>query len=146
MALVHGVSVHDPGHGLFVGIDIGGGDVSLWTDEFSDFGGVAAGDAFELAFAEQLRLTNDAAFAATEGDIDHGTLPGHPGGEGTYFIEGNVGRETNAAFSGAAGDGVLHAIASEHFDAAVIERDRNIYGEFHGGQPQHLADAIIEFE
>ena len=34
LAHVHGVGVHDPRHGLFVGIDVGGGDVFFGADEF----------------------------------------------------------------------------------------------------------------
>jgi hypothetical protein len=33
IANLHAVSIHDPGHGLFVGIDIRGEDVNLWADD-----------------------------------------------------------------------------------------------------------------
>ena len=37
------VGVHHPGHGLFVGADVRGGDVVLRTDQRHDLGGVAPG-------------------------------------------------------------------------------------------------------
>ena len=50
LAHVHGVGVHDPGHGLLVGAHVGRGNVFFRADEFDERGGVAAGHALELAF------------------------------------------------------------------------------------------------
>ena len=46
---VHGVGVHDPGHGLLVGAQIGRGNVAFGTKPIAQFGGIAARDAFEFA-------------------------------------------------------------------------------------------------
>src|SRR5258708_29747601 len=43
LAHVHGVGVHHPGHDLFVGVDVGSGNVFFGPDEFDKFGSVAAG-------------------------------------------------------------------------------------------------------
>ena len=51
VAGVHGIGVHDPGHGLLIGVHVGRGDVFFGADEFEQFGGVAAGDALEFARA-----------------------------------------------------------------------------------------------
>ena len=51
VAHVHGVGVHDPGHGLLVGVDVGRGNVFFRSDEVDDLGGVAAGHALQLALA-----------------------------------------------------------------------------------------------
>ncbi len=48
VALVHGVGVHEPRHGLGVGVDVGGGDVDLLADDDLDLGEVAAGEALQL--------------------------------------------------------------------------------------------------
>ena len=71
-------------------------------------------------------IADDAAFAAAEGDVDHGAFPGHPGGQRADFVEGDVGREADAAFGGAARNGVLHAIAGEDLQAPVVELHRNV--------------------
>ena len=91
LAHVHGVGVHDPGHGLLVGAHVGGGDVFFGADKLDEFGGVAAGHAFELALGTFLGVADDAALGSAEGDVDDGALPGHPGGEGADFVEGDVG-------------------------------------------------------
>jgi hypothetical protein len=41
---------------------------------------------------------------------------------------------------------VLHAIAGEYLDPAIVELHRNIHGNFLGGAAQHLAHAIVEIE
>jgi len=86
LAHVHGVGVHDPGHGLFVGAHVGSGDVFFGADEFDEFGGVAAGHAFEFALRHFFGVADDSAFGSAEGDVDDGALPGHPGGEGANFV------------------------------------------------------------
>ena len=104
VARVHGVGVHDPGHHLLIGIDVGRGHVAFRSDEVDDLGGVAAGELFELGVGEHVGIADDAALAAAERDVDHGAFPGHPGGERAHFVEGDVGGEANAAFGGTARD------------------------------------------
>ena len=129
---MHGVGVHDPGHSLLVGVHVGGGDVFFGADELDEFGGIAAGHAFEFALRHFLRIADDSAFRAAEGDVDDGALPGHPGGEGADFVESDVGRVTDAAFGGASSDGVLHAVAGEDFDRAVIHADGDVNDDLAG--------------
>ena len=116
LAHVHGVGVHDPGHGLLVGVHVGRGNVFFRADEFDQFGGVAAGHALEFALGHLVGVADDAALGAAEGDVDDGALPGHPAGQGADFVEGDVGGVADAALGGAAGDGVLHAVAGEDFE------------------------------
>ena len=54
LAHVHGVGVHDPGHGLLVGAHVGGGNVFFRADEFDQLGGVTAGHPFEFALRHLL--------------------------------------------------------------------------------------------
>ncbi len=49
MAGVHGIGIHDPGHGLLIGVHVGSGNVDLRSDEFEKLRGIAAGDALKLA-------------------------------------------------------------------------------------------------
>ncbi len=146
LAHVHGIGVHDPGHGLLVGAYVGGGNVFFRADEFDEFGGVAAGHALEFALGHFLGIADDAALGSAEGDVDDGALPGHPGGEGADFVEGDVGGVADAAFGGATGDGVLDAVAGEDFDGAVVHADGDVDDEFAGGVTSDLPDSLIEIE
>src|SRR6185295_13563086 len=107
---------------------------------------VAAGDALEFEVGEHARVADDSAFRAAEGDVDDRALPGHPGGEGADFVEGNVWRETDAAFAGASGDGVLDSVAGEDFKAAVVKADGDVNGEFPGGHGADFSHAVVEVE
>ena len=80
-----------------------------------------------------LRIADDAALAAAEGNVDHGALPRHPGGQRAHFVERHIGREADAALGRTARDRVLHAIAGEDFDAAIVELDRDVDGDLLGG-------------
>ena len=146
LALVHGVGVHDPGHGLRVGVDIGRGHVALGADEVDDLGGVAARDAFQLAIGEHVGIADHAAFAAAEGDVDHGAFPGHPGSQRAHFVERDVGGEADAAFGGAARHGVLDAVAGENFQAPIVELHGNVDGEFERGGTENFAEAVVQGE
>src|SRR5215510_351783 len=46
---VHRVGVHDPGHGLFVGVHVRSGNISLRSDEVAKLCRVASCHPFELA-------------------------------------------------------------------------------------------------
>src|SRR5262245_14566947 len=48
IAFAGGIGVHDPGHDLLVGPEVGGGDVALRSDEREELRGVAAGHPLEL--------------------------------------------------------------------------------------------------
>ena len=115
---MHGVGVHDPRHGLLVGVHVGSGNIFFRSDEFDEFRGVAASHALEFALRHFLGVADDAALGSAEGDVDDGALPGHPAGEGADFVEGDVGGVADAALGGAACDGVLDTIAGEDFDAS----------------------------
>ena len=78
VAGVHRVGVHDPGHGLLIGVHVGSGDVDLRPDEIEQLGGIAARDALQLAGREQIGIADHAALAAAERDVDHRAFPGHP--------------------------------------------------------------------
>jgi hypothetical protein len=146
LAHVHGVGVHDPGHGLLVGAHVGGGDVFFGSDELHEFGGVAAGHAFELALGHFLWIADDAALGSAKGDVDDGALPGHPGGEGADFVEGDIGRVADAALGWAASDGVLDAIAGEDFNGAVVHAYGDVNDELARGIAENLPNAGVEVE
>ena len=143
---MHGVGVHNPGHGLFVGVDIGRGDVAFRSDEIDDFGGVAAGDFFEFGVREDVRIADYTALAAAEGDIRDRAFPGHPGCQSADFIQGHVGSKTDAALGRPAGHRVLHPVAGEDFQAAVVELHRDVNRDLAGRSAEDFAHAVIELE
>ena len=146
LAHVHGVGVHDPGHGLLVGAHVGGRNIFFGADEFDELGGVAASHSLELSLRHFLWVADDAAFGSAEGDVDDGALPGHPGSEGADFVESHVRRVTDAALGGASGDGVLNAVAGEDFDGAVVHADGDVNDDFAGGITENFPDAGVEVE
>ena len=93
-----------------------------------------------------LRIADHAALGAAERNVDHRALPGHPGGQRAHFVQRHVGRVADAALGRAARDGMLHAIAGEDFEPAVVELHRDVNGDFLGGRAQHLAHAVVQLE
>ncbi len=143
---VHGVGVHDPGHGLRVGADVRRGNVALWSKPFAQFGGVAAGDALDFVFGKLVGIADHAALRAAEGNIDDGALPRHPGSEGADFVEAHIRRKADTTFTWASDRGVKHAIAGEDFELAVVERDRNVNRDFLAGILQIAVEAIFQIQ
>ena len=93
-----------------------------------------------------MRIADDAALGAAEGDVDHGAFPGHPGGQRAHFVERDIGRKADAAFAGSARDGMLHPIAGENFQPAVVKQDRDVNGDLLGGRAQDLAHAVVKIQ
>ena len=146
VADVHRVGVGDPRHDLFVGVDVGRGDVLVGADRVDDLGGVAAGQRLELALRHLRRIANHAALAAAERQLRDRALPGHPRRQRRHFIERHVGVIADAALGRAERDVVLHAIAGEHLDLAGVHLDRARDDDLALGMRQHLPDAGLEIE
>src|SRR5690606_37047055 len=125
-AVVHGVGVHHPGHGLRVGVDIGSGNILVRPDDHANFAGVAARNALELCTGVVARVDADAAFGTPERQVDRCGLDGHPGRQRHDFRQRDVLVVAHAALAGAARYIVLHAIPFEVGDGAVIQLDRNV--------------------
>src|SRR5208282_2054823 len=68
---VHGVGIHDPSHGLLVGIHVGRGDVFFRADEFEEFRRVAAGHPLQLALRHFVWIADDATLGAAERNVHH---------------------------------------------------------------------------
>jgi hypothetical protein len=78
--------------------------------------------------------------------VDDRALPGHPEAEGAHFVERDVGTEADAAFAGAARDGVLNSVAGEDFQAAIIELGGDVYRDFLGRGTQDFVQTIVHIE
>src|ERR1700681_1738426 len=68
---VHGIRVHDPGHGLFVGAEIGSRYVALRTEPLDELSGIPARDALQFAMRQFLRIANHAAFCSAKRNVNH---------------------------------------------------------------------------
>ena len=140
------VGVHDPRHDLLVGVDVGRGHVLLGADRVDDFGDVAARERLELALRHLRRIADDAALAAAERNVRDGALPGHPRRERRHFVERHAGVVADAAFGRAERDVVLHAVAGEDFDLAVVHLDRTGDDDLALGMGEDFPDAGLEVE
>jgi hypothetical protein len=56
------------------------------------------------------------------------------------------GAEADAAFARAAGDGMLHAVAGEDFQAAIVQLDGDVDGDFLGRGAQDFAQTVVQIE
>ena len=142
----HRVGVHHPGHGLRVGVDVGGGDVAVGPDDGQDLGDIAARHAFQLGLRHFARVADHAALAAAEGDVHHRRLPRHPGGQRLHFIQAHIGVVADAALGRAAGDVVLHAVAFEDLERAVVHLGGDGDDHLALRAPQHLAESRFELQ
>ena len=146
VADVHRVGVHDPRHDLFVGVDVGRRHVLVGADRVDDLGGVAARQRFELALRHLGRIANDAALAAAERQLRDGALPRHPRRERRHFVERDVRVIADAALGRAERDVVLHAIAGEDLDLAVVHLHGAGHDDLALGLGEDLPDAGFEIE
>ena len=144
VADVHAVGVHDPRHDLVVGVDVGRRHVLLGADRVDDLGDVAARQRFELAARHPRRVADDAALAAAERHVRDGALPRHPRGERRDLVERDVRVIADAALRRAERDVVLHAVAGEDFDLAVVHLDRARHGDLPLRVGEDFPDAGIE--
>ena len=124
----------------------GAGNVLFRADELHQLRGVAPGDALQLAHGELVRIADDSALGAAEGNVDHGALPGHPGRQRAHLVEREVGRVADAALGGAARDRVLHPVSGKHFQAAVVHGHGDVHDDLAGGVAQDLPQTLVEVQ
>ena len=128
--MVHGNRIHEPCHDLLIGVDIGGGNITVVSDEGRNFRREAAGEVFELAQRQFGGVYNHPPLGAAKGNVYDRAFPCHPHGESADFIERNVLMITDAAFAGSARDIVLDAIARKGFYRPVIHTDGKVSSKF----------------
>ena len=126
LAHVHRVGVHEPRHDLRGGADVGRRDILIGPDDLDQFGGVAAGDALEFGGGKLVGIARHPALGAAVRQVDRRALPGHPEGQGRYFVQGHPGMVADAALGRPAGEAVLNAIPGIYSSCPRVadERDR----------------------
>jgi hypothetical protein len=146
VALIDRVRVHEPGHGLLVGADIGRRDVLLRADDRANFAGVPAGHPLELGLAVEPGVDRDATLCAAVRNADQRALPRHPHREGPHLID--VGRRViaDAALCRTTREVVLDPIAAQHLDVAVVAAQRNAHGHLTARCREQLMHAVVEIE
>ena len=142
IALGHAVGIHDPGHGLRVGINIGRRNVLLRPDQRQNGAGIAAGHALQFTLRHVLGIAGDSALAAAEGNVHHGAFPCHPRGQRLHFVQGDLGVIADAAFGRPARRAVLHAIAFKAANVPVVHAHRHAYREYAFRILDHHPDVV----
>src|SRR5579885_2469016 len=146
VALVHGVGVHDPGHYLGIGVDIGGRNIAMRADNNGDFGRVTTGQAFQFSRAHLLGVADDATFRAAIGNADDGTLPRHPHRQRLDLVQRHLRAVANAALGRATIDVVLDAIAGKGVDTPIVKTNREMNDQFAFGLAENLAHILGEVQ
>jgi hypothetical protein len=125
-ALVGGVGVHHPRHDLRVGVDVRRRDVLGGPDDDADLAGVAAGDLLEFVQGQLLGIDPDAALGAAIRNVDCSVLDGHPCRERQDFFQRHVLVVAHATLARSARQVVLHPVALEVANLAVVHLDRDV--------------------
>ena len=146
IAPMHAVGVHDPGHDLGVGPDVGRGDIALGAHEGAHLARVPPGQPLQFVARELSRVARDAAFGAPEGKMHERRLPGHPHRERPNLVEPHLRAVADPSLGRAEHRAVVDPVSREEADRAVVHRDREMYDEFAVRSGQVFADAALERE
>ena len=144
MADVHRVGVHDPGHGLLIGIHIRRRHIALRADVIQDFRRVAPGNALQFPHRELGGITDNTAFGSSKGDIDDRALPGHFGGQASNFVQRHIRRVAKATLARPPSDTVLHAVAVKNSELSIVHRHWNVHDEFPIWATQVLLQTLVQ--
>src|SRR4029077_18008701 len=100
--------------------------------------------ALEFAAGHFAGIADDAALGAAEGDVYDSAFPGHPGGEGANFIDGDVRGKADAALTWAPNRGMEHPVTGENLELTVVHANRNVKGDFLVWIFQITINALLE--
>ena len=136
MAHMHGIGIHDPGHDLLVGVDVGTGNIFFRPQQLHQFRRVPSGEALQFTLGHLVRIANHSPGRAAERDIHHRAFPRHPTGQRASFVKSDVGGITNAALGRPAIDRVLHPESGKYLQAPVVQLYRDMHDNFAAGLAQ----------
>ena len=96
--------------------------------------------------AELADVDRDAALRAAVRNVDDGRLPGHQRRQAADFVEIDFGVIAQAALHRPAGAVVLHAVADERAQLAVVHLDGDLHLHFAAGRDEERAQAVGQLE
>ena len=132
--------VHHPRHRLRVRVHVRRGDVAVDAEDVRDHPREAA----LLRLAHQVRLTLDATLRAAERKVGDRRLPRHQRGERAHLVDVGLRVVTDAALVRAARAVVLHAVAVEHHEPAVVHANGNLNRQLAVTAAQHVPHLVVE--
>ncbi len=143
---VHAVCIHDPGHHLFIRVDVRRRNVFLGTENFKHLCCITASNLFQLFFRHNGRITFNPPFCATERNIDNRALHRHPRRKSADFVQIHIRGKTDAPFCGTSRNAVLDTITGEDFKPSVIHLNGQIDGYLTNGVADNLVQTAIDIQ
>ena len=128
-ALVHRIGVHEPGHHLLIGAHVGRHHVGMRADEGNHLLHVAPRQRLQFAPGDRGEIDIDAALGAAIGQPDQRAFPAHPDRQRRDLADVDGGRESRAALGRAEREVMLHPVALEYRDRAVVAVNRTGNGD-----------------
>ena len=141
---MHRVGVHDPRHGLFAGADVRRWNVALGANPIRQFRGISPRQALHFSARQFARIADDSPLGAAERNVHHRAFPRHPRRQRAHFINRNIRRETNPAFSRPPYVRMQNAVPREHFQLPVIHSHRDVQSNFLARPLQEPVQPLFE--
>ena len=138
------VLVVHPRHLARTGVHVGRGDVAIGPDHELDRREVGPAQAFELRHRETLRIDLDAAFRASERDVEQRGLPRHQGREAPELVPRGVRMEPQPALERTTRTVVLDPPPRVHVEGAVVAGNTNRHRHLPTVRRQDLACSVVE--
>ena len=117
------VSVVDPGHGVFVGVDVRRRNIGVRPDIVAKFVDETPSDAPKLGLAQAFRIANHTALGPAEGHFHQGTFPSHQRGQSSDFFDRDVGMIANTALARAQHSIMQDPVAAKRLNRAIFHLD-----------------------
>src|SRR5258708_6111677 len=143
---LHRIGIHHPRHHLSIGVDIGGGDVAVRSDQNRQLAGKAPSHPLQLAAGHLLRIADHAALRATVGDVHYRAFPGHPGRQRLHLIQADVGVVADSTLRRSEGKAVLDPISLEDANRAIVHSGGNADDQTALRLDENLPNAGVELE
>src|SRR6185437_10748634 len=124
------VFVKDPGHHLWIGINVWRGDITVRSQQMVDAGYELARHALQFALRHMLGITIHTTFGAAEGDVHQRRLPGHRLRQRSNLLLVHGWEIADAAFSRSTSTVVLNPIAQKDPERSVVHADGDFYLHF----------------
>ena len=138
--------VPDPSHRIRIRPHVRCGNVFVRANDFVNLVNELAADSLHFFLGQIARVDADPAFGSAVRNVDDGCLPGHQRRQCTDFIEIDIPVVTQAAFHGSASIVVLHSVAQQCFNPAVVHFNGDFYRHFPLGGLQQSSHTWIEFQ